>query len=289
MRNGFVAFSTVAWLLVTSATRPSYATELILVDEFRSPVPAPQFGLDFDESTHTLWGSENFSDAESRSVWHFDLEGNLLSNWPVVFQDDNLLGIAIDVTRQRVFYFQNLHRSVVEATMDGSWLDTVELPWGYQNSSRCIEFDPLSGHILMINPWPGDSGFIHVSPESKEVLFREPFDLDDPLELGRVSGFCITEDDYWLLGYDYYDSRMTRIVRINRSSLQVMETFDVPGGNREVFSGLARDPETGLLYTHDWSSGTLKVFEAPEPHVFSILACGLVVLSSYRKLQQLRG
>ncbi|UCG70305.1 MAG: hypothetical protein JSV09_04615 [Thermoplasmata archaeon] len=54
------AFVISAFILAVSG-KSTYATTLVLVDEFPSPIPHPAFALDFDYNTNTLWGVSNAS------------------------------------------------------------------------------------------------------------------------------------------------------------------------------------------------------------------------------------
>src|SRR3974390_411216 len=107
-----------AAVIAASMAPPAPAIQLVLVDQVSLPFANPTYGLEFDESTHTFWGV-NYQ--PGRYICHFGLQGNLLSSWPAILQDDNLTGITLDASGQRVFYYQNLGRYLQEATMDGTW------------------------------------------------------------------------------------------------------------------------------------------------------------------------
>ena len=240
--------------------------------------PSAPRSLAFDEGTHTLWSVNNPPSATGKFVWHFDLHGNLLSSWPAAPQSQNLDGIAVDTAGQRVFYFQNLGRYVQEARMDGTWVSTTQLPVGYQNNTYSLDYDPVTGQIVM--PYTGTSagprGFLHMSPDTHSILFTEPYDLSGVSSL--IYDFYLSQDAYWLLGAS---GSISTLVHVDRSSLRIEETFDIPGISPSNAVGLSRDSETGLFYVLN-RSGMIEVFQVPEPSGYSLLVMGVIVLTCSR-------
>ncbi|UCG70303.1 MAG: hypothetical protein JSV09_04605 [Thermoplasmata archaeon] len=60
---------------------------------------------------------------------------------------------------------------------------------------------------------------------------------------------------------------VNKLIQIDRNTLEVVETFVVPGPTGQNFSGLTSDAATELFYVHDWSTGTVKVFRIPKLEV----------------------
>jgi hypothetical protein len=274
----------IALSLLLGVHVPARAASLVRVDTFGSPVPYPAFDLNFDPQTRTLWGCDN---ADSFSLWNFNLQGTYLSSWPVTPHTSNLNSIALNSAGRHLFYWNNLTRTVTEATTSGSTISTTVLPDGYQNGIDNIEYDPITGQIVMSyrNAFTTSPAFLHVSLSTHSIVSQEPFDFA-AAGLPYVNGFCLTATDYWLIGPNF-GQNIDRLVRVSRSSLQVVESYNIPGSTAYSTLGVTIDPDTGRFYMNNWTTRNVDVFQlVPEPSSWSLSVVGVLALIGRRKFEQ---
>jgi hypothetical protein len=260
--------------LVFSTGSSSKAFEL--VGSFPTPLPWPQFGLDFDTTTGTLWGIENST--ATANIMNFTTNGTFISGFLTVPEGNNV-GIAVNQApgpSKRVFYWQNLPRLIREALPNGQLVSTTQLPFGFQNATYEIGFDSLSGRVVVPNAsmvGTGFSpGFYFVVPALGIDQFV-PFDFDDVAVL--IEGLALTTDSYWVLGVSPVlgpSGRTDRIVQIDRTTNRLIRIFDLPDSNPtgQFYHGLAIDPATKLAYTNFWTTNASGIFISGAIRVFSL-------------------
>jgi hypothetical protein len=134
---------------------------------------------------------------------------------------------------------------------------------------------------------PASPGFLHVSMATHSIVSEEPFDFSASGS-SYVNGFCLTATDYWLIEPNF-NQNVERLVRVSRSSLQIVESYDIPGSiaYNVTPSGVTMDPDTGLFYMNDLTTGNVEVFQlVPEPSTWSLGLAGALTLIGTPRLQR---
>jgi len=243
--------------------------QLTLVDSFPSPLPFPLFGLDFEDTTGTLWGNSN--DGNSASIKNFDTNGFEISGFKTKPPtDSNTLDVAVNQqegVNKRIYYWQNIQRNLFETTSNGDIITVTQLPFGHQIAIFAIAFDQDTNLIvaprqevasLGINP-----GFAFINPG---VGITSVVDFNFEQTTTAALGFDVTSSDYWILGPKFGGDR---IWKIDRNSLEVVLISKLPGSTGQTYRGLAIDEENGLLYTN-FQNEEVRVFQIPSSPIIKI-------------------
>ena len=275
-----IAAFSAASLLCAGDGRAGVAT---IVGSLPSPLPTPRFDLAFDSTTDTLWGIENAT--ASANVMNFTLAGSFVSGF-LTESNWNNMGIAVNQlagASKRIYYWQNIARTITEVEENGTLLGSTSLPFGYQSVIRAIGFDPAEGRIIAphgaLESQAIEAGFSHIEP-GVGIESTELFDFDAQLRMSMFLGFELSADSYWVLGPTAF---VDEIVQIDRATLTVVDNFVLPGSSGQTYRGLARDPDTGIFYTN-FNDEEIRALTLPEPGAAAgVLALATLALRARRR------
>ena len=268
------------------------ASTLVEVERFRSPIDQtnPQLnyahGIDFDTTSDTFWAAVN----SPRTVWSFQADGEVSQRWSIVPDDANVLSVASDPSNDRVFRYQTpIRRGVYSSTPGGVLLDTISVPEGFVPRAR-LDYDPT--HDLVIMPFidfndGSNSGFLEIPADGNGGFTNQLFDFVGARAVGSLLGFSLTEDYYWLLHDQGFQTDRV-LTRIDRPDFERAVTFQLPAPSPNLdgpahaigYYGLAIDEETDIIYTQDRGAGdVVGLVVVPEPA--SAMLLGLFTLGAF--------
>ena len=276
-----IAAFSAASLLCAGDGRAGVAT---IVGSLPSPLPTPRFDLAFDSTTDTLWGIENAT--ASANVMNFTLAGSFVSGF-LTESNWNNMGIAVNQlagASKRVYYWQNIARTITEVDESGTLLGSTSLPFGYQNVIRAIGFDPAEGrdHRAARRPRvPGDRSGLQPHRARRSASSRPNSSTSTAqLRMSMFLGFELSADSYWVLGPTAF---VDEIVQIDRATLTVVDNFVLPGSSGQTYRGLARDPDTGIFYSN-FNDEEIRALTLPEPGAAAgVLALATLALRARRR------
>lgn len=211
-------------------------------------------GLTLDISGEYLW---TVSDDSGDFIYRISFEGEILE---IItgYSADDMEGITMNSNDGTLWIVEERLRHIVQLTIDGEVLQTVNVPVDSTNLNDGLEgiaWNPQNDHVFILNE-KNPRRFIELNAEF-DLVRSVSINFDPPHDMSDLSGlFYIHEDEeFWFV------SDQSKKIVVSDINLNPIRGYQL---DRKKFEGIAVDRLNNRLYLVNDEEEKLYTFELPD-------------------------